>query len=458
MFNKKYFYFFSYILIDCFTFLLSFVVAFIFKFYVFSTSFVPYSFSNYFIYVLCLIPVWLLFINFFVKYKLFYETLVNLLIKILKTTVLFFVFLFALIFIVKSDFSRLCLLFAWINLIFFTFIFRYIFKRIIAYVTYKLNIRNNILVIGKRVRKYKKMFNNNYINKVYYYPYLLDTNNIEKLKFLSVKKYIKEIIIINYLTEDEEFLSLCAWAQKNNIDIKILPNEVQMTKDKIVLDDTLGVPIILLTCNPTINFDYFIKRLMDIVISFILIIILSPLFLIIAILIKLENNGPIIYKHYRLGFNKKQFCCYKFRSMCKDANKKIKNLIDNSLKRNSAFLKLEDDIRITKIGKFIRKYSLDELPQLFNVLKGEMSLVGPRPIVNWELEQIKKIYHNYSYDKMFRVFPGITGLWQVSGRSMLSDEKRLELEIFYVDNWSLSLDIKILLKTILVVIFHRGAY
>ena len=144
--------------------------------------------------------------------------------------------------------------------------------------------------------------------------------------------------------------------------------------------------------------------------------------------------------------------------MCKDANKKIKNLISNSLKQNSAFLKLEDDTRITKIGKFIRKYSFDELPQLFNVLKGEMSLVGPRPIVNWELEQIKKIYHNYSYDKMFRVFPGITGLWQVSGRSMLSDEKRLELEIFYVDNWSLSLDIKILLKTILVVISHRGAY
>lgn len=456
MFNKKYFYFFSYILIDCFTFLLSFVVAFIFRFYIFSKNIVPYSFDRYFILIFCLIPVWILFINFFVKYKLFYETLFNLLIKILKTTVLFFVFLFALIFIVKSDFSRLCLLFAWINLIFFTFISRYTLKRIIAYIIYKLNIRNNLLVIGKKVRKYKKIFNNNYINKVYYYPYLLDTKNIEKLKLLSIKKSIKEIIIINYLIKDEDFLALCAWAQKNNIDIKILPNEVQMTKDKIVLDDTLGVPVILIACNPnpTINFDYFIKRLMDIVISFILIIILSPLFLIIAILIKLESKGAVFFKQDRVGYNQKIFHCYKFRSMCNNAENELNKLkADNK----QIFFKMENDPRITKIGRFIRKYSIDELPQLFNVLKGEMSLVGPRPILNWELQQIKKIYHNYSYDKMFKVLPGITGLWQVSGRSMLSDEKRLELEIFYVDNWSLSLDIKILLKTILVVISHRGA-
>ena len=144
--------------------------------------------------------------------------------------------------------------------------------------------------------------------------------------------------------------------------------------------------------------------------------------------------------------------------MISDAGKQLNNLTKNSLQQNKAFLKLEDDARITKIGKFIRKYSLDELPQLFNVLKGEMSLVGPRPIVKWELEQIKKIYHNYSYKKMFKVLPGITGLWQVSGRSLLNDEKRLELEIFYVDNWSLNLDIKILFKTIFVVIFHKGAY
>ena len=144
--------------------------------------------------------------------------------------------------------------------------------------------------------------------------------------------------------------------------------------------------------------------------------------------------------------------------MINNADKQLTDLTENSLQQNEAFLKLEEDDRITRIGKFLRKYSIDELPQLFNVLKGEMSIVGPRPIVRWEVEQIKRIYHNYSYKKMFKVLPGITGLWQVSGRSLLNDEKRLELEIFYVDNWSLNLDIKILLKTIFVVLFHKGAY
>ena len=275
---------------------------------------------------------------------------------------------------------------------------------------------------------------------------------------MSIKKNIKEIIITNYSINDEEFLSLCDWAQTNDIDIKILPDEVQMTNNKIVLDDTLGIPIILLIANPVRDFDYFLKRILDIIFSLILLIILSPIFIIVAICIKLESKGPVFYKHLRIGYNEKEFLCYKFRSMISDANKKLKNLTENSLQQKRAFLKLEDDDRITKIGKFIRKYSIDELPQLFNVLKGEMSLVGPRPIVKWEVEQIKKIYHNYSYKKMFKVLPGITGLWQVSGRSLLNDEKRLELEIFYVDNWSLNLDLKILFKTIFVVIFHKGAY
>jgi undecaprenyl-phosphate galactose phosphotransferase len=189
-----------------------------------------------------------------------------------------------------------------------------------------------------------------------------------------------------------------------------------------------------------------------------MLVILSPVFLIIAIAIKIESKGPVIFKHLRLGYNEKEFYCYKFRSMSENANENLKNLIQNSAEQHEAFLKLEDDSRVTKIGKFIRKYSLDELPQLINVLKGEMSIVGPRPIVRLELEQIKKIYHNYSYGKMFKVLPGITGLWQVSGRSLLSDEKRLELEIYYVDNWSLNFDIKILIKTVFVVLFHKGAY
>lgn len=455
--NKILPFIFALILTDCISFILSFLIAFCFRFYILRPTNI-YSFEEYLILAVCLIPIWIIFVNLFVGYKLFYISLFDLFIKIIKATTFFIIFILALIFIIKNDTSRLLIVFMTINLMFFTLIFRYFFKRIIAYVIYKLDIRNNLLVIGKKVRRYKEIFNNYYINKVFYYPYQLETKNIENLKYLSIKKDIKEIIIINYSIKDEEFLSLCDWAQTNNIDIKILPNEVQMTQDKIVLDDTLGIPVILLISNPVREFDYFLKRILDIILAIVLLIILSPIFLIIAICIKIESKGPIFYKHLRVGFNEKEFYLYKFRSMINNADKQLTDLTENSLQQNEAFLKLEEDDRITRIGKFLRKYSIDELPQLFNVLKGEMSIVGPRPIVRWEVEQIKRIYHNYSYKKMFKVLPGITGLWQVSGRSLLNDEKRLELEIFYVDNWSLNLDIKILLKTIFVVLFHKGAY
>ncbi len=455
--NKTFPFIFALVLTDCISFLLSFLIAFCFRFYILSPE-QTYPFQEYILIAVCLIPIWILFVNFFIGYKLFYMSMFFSFIKITKTTVYFIIFILALIFIIKNDSSRLLILFMAINLIFITLLFRYFFKRAIAFVIYKFNIRNNLLVIGKSVRKYKKIFNNYYINKVFYYPYQLETKSIENLKNLSVKKNIKEIIIVNYSIQDDEFLSLCDWAQTNDIDIKILPNEIQMTKDKIILDDTLGIPVILLISNPVRDFDYFLKRIIDIVLSFILLIVLAPLFVILAVCIKLESKGPVFYKHLRIGFNEKDFYLYKFRSMINDADKQTVPLTENSLQKNNVFLKLKEDKRITKIGKFIRKYSIDELPQLFNVLKGEMSIVGPRPIVRWELEHIKKNYHNYSYKKMFKVLPGITGLWQVSGRSLLNDDKRLELEIFYVDNWSFNLDIKILLKTIIVVLFHKGAY
>ncbi len=452
--NKNFPFILALLLTDCFTFLLSFLLAFYFRFYILHPPKI-FSFNEYLIIVILLIPLWILFVNFFMGYKLFYISMFDLFIKIIKTTFSFIIFMLALIFIIKNDSSRLLITFMALNLIFFTLIFRYIFKRTIAYIIYKLNIRNNMLVIGKKVRKYKKIFNNYYINKVFYYPYQMETANIEKLKFLSIKKSIKEIIITNYSMKDEEFLSLCDWAQINDIDIKILPNEVQMTKDKIVLDDTLGIPIILLISNPVRDFDYFLKRVLDLIFSLILLIFLSPLFVIIAVCIKLESKGPVLYKQVRLGYKKQKFYCYKFRSMCKNAEEKLKDLKPNN---ENIFFKMENDPRITKIGKFIRKYSIDELPQLINVLKGEMSLVGPRPMLEEEMIKIEKRYHNYNLSKLFNVIPGITGLWQVSGRSILNDEKKLELEIFYIDNWSLNFDFKILLKTIIVVIFHKGAY
>jgi lipopolysaccharide/colanic/teichoic acid biosynthesis glycosyltransferase len=193
-----------------------------------------------------------------------------------------------------------------------------------------------------------------------------------------------------------------------------------------------------------------VKRGMDLLMATIAITLLSPVFLIIMALIKLTSKGPIIFRQRRIGFRCNQFDMYKFRTMYVGAHLKEKELLAQSGK---AFLKLKNDPRITKIGGFLRKYSLDELPQLFNVLEGTMSMVGPRPLLNSDLDKLPR----RSPLSRFAMPPGITGLWQVSGRSTCTDAKRMQLDRQYVDRWSLSLDFQILLRTIEVVFTGRDA-
>ncbi|HEX2938620.1 MAG TPA: sugar transferase [Ruminiclostridium sp.] len=195
-----------------------------------------------------------------------------------------------------------------------------------------------------------------------------------------------------------------------------------------------------------------LKRLFDIVLSALGIIILSPVFIIISIIIKATSPGPVFFKHKRIGYLGEDLEIYKFRSMVIDADNFDKYFTPQQKKIFKDNFKLEDDPRITKIGKFLRKTSLDELPQLFNILKGQMSIVGPRPIVT---DEIKKygIYAN----TYFSVKPGLTGLWQVCGRSATTYEKRVLLDARYVHSLSLLNDLKIILKTFVVVITEKGA-
>ena len=201
-----------------------------------------------------------------------------------------------------------------------------------------------------------------------------------------------------------------------------------------------------------------LKRFMDFIFSFLLIILLFPLFLIIGILIKLNSKGSIIYIQKRIGKHNTSFSCYKFRTMKPKAkfilkellvqNKDIKNEFENTRK-------LVNDPRITEIGKFLRFTSLDELPQIFNVLKGDMSFIGPRPIVKSEIKKYGK-----DFKKAFSIKPGISGLWQVSGRNNLSYSKRVDLDIFYAKHINFFLDLKIFIKTLIVILipFNKGAF
>lgn len=196
----------------------------------------------------------------------------------------------------------------------------------------------------------------------------------------------------------------------------------------------------------------FVKRFADILCSTIAIILLSPFFIIISIAIKATSKGPVIFIHKRVGKNGKEIGIYKFRSMVMNAEELIEKFTPEQKEEFQKNFKLENDPRITKIGKILRKTSLDELPQLFNILKGDLSIVGPRPIMEVET----KIYGKYK-DMLLSVKPGLTGFWAANGRSDTSYKRRRAMEIYYVKNRSLLFDIKIILKTVISVFKGEGA-
>ena len=201
-----------------------------------------------------------------------------------------------------------------------------------------------------------------------------------------------------------------------------------------------------------------IKYLLDIVTSIIFLIIGFPIFFLIAISIKLSSSGPIFYSHKRLGKNNRYFNCIKFRTMYPESSDILQNLLeknDDIKKEFEKNHKIKNDPRITPIGKILRKTSLDEIPQFLNVIRSEMSIVGPRPIVKEEI-----IKYGEAFKKVCSIKPGITGLWQVSGRNNLTYKKRIFLDLVYVENHNLLMDIKIIIRTIGVIIFphDRGAY
>ncbi len=202
----------------------------------------------------------------------------------------------------------------------------------------------------------------------------------------------------------------------------------------------------------------FFKSFFDIIFSLIVIVLGSPLFLLIAILIKFSSRGPIFFYHKRVGKNFKPFYCIKFRTMHPEADDILENLLDKNINIKIEFektQKLRNDPRITAIGKFLRKTSLDELPQFLNVIKMEMSVIGPRPIVDKEIDKYGDQIH-----KVLSINPGITGLWQVSGRNNLSYKKRVYLDSLYVGSFNLLMDLRIIIRTFGVLLFpmDRGAY
>jgi Undecaprenyl-phosphate galactose phosphotransferase WbaP len=255
--------------------------------------------------------------------------------------------------------------------------------------------------------------------------------------------------------------------------IASLVNDLQHKVDRLLLvPDTYGVAVLETTLvhffhqqilafeiqnNLSRPFNAVIKRSFDLLASGLLILLLSVPMVILVGLIRIDSRGPIFYRHSRVGRRGKPFGCMKFRTMHRDADKKLADLLENNpqIRREwEEARKLKNDPRVTRVGHFLRRTSLDELPQLLNVLAGDMSLVGPRPVVQAEIDQ----YYKDMAKLCFSVHPGITGLWQVSGRNDTGYEERVALDSWYVKNWNLWLDVMILMKTVGAVLKREGAY
>ncbi len=255
----------------------------------------------------------------------------------------------------------------------------------------------------------------------------------------------------------ERLMSLASGCGRLGIPVKIIPDIYGLSSASARLDEVEGLFLIEVKRNLIRGWNAIVKRAFDLALAIPALIVLSPLFLLISILIKLDSPGPVFYVAPRLGKGGSTFPCYKFRSMYLNADEILeKYFSENPSAREEwdRFAKLRGhDPRLTRVGRFLRKWSLDELPQLWNVLRGDMSIVGPRPYLPRERDKIGSYF-----EVIQEVKPGITGLWQISGRNLTSFEERLRLDAYYIQNWSLWLDTKIIIRTLLVVLSGKGAY
>ena len=288
--------------------------------------------------------------------------------------------------------------------------------------------------------------------------------NTKNLKYFGDLSSLETILLENSFDDlvqvgdlegkykNQDIIDLCRFYHKEYL---FVPEVFQVQRHNIVLSEVSGLPIFRVKPTPLDGWGRVLKRIFDIVASFLGMIILMPVFGLVALLVKIDSKGPVFFRHnddgsfvYRIGQKGNPFVCFKFRTMHINTHKmRYSELAENDLRKGSPLVKIKDDPRVTKLGYFLRRFDIDELPQLWNVFIGEMSLIGPRPHL---LEEVAKYEKHHKF--VLTVKPGISGLAQVSGRSDLDFEEEVKLDTYYIENWSLWLDIKILLKTVLVVL------
>ena len=251
---------------------------------------------------------------------------------------------------------------------------------------------------------------------------------------------------------DDELLDLLHSVRLRGVPLRVVPGALALMRGRTILSEGMGVPLLDVHYPQMDNYQRALKRALDVAVSASGLVLLTPLFLAGALAVRLDSPGPVLFRQKRVGGDEKTFICFMFRSMRADAEV-LQGALEPLNEAEGPVFKMRRDPRVTGVGGFLRRWSLDELPQLINVLKGEMSLVGPRPL------PVRDFLRMEEEDKRrLGAVPGMTGYWQISGRSNLSFEDMVRLDLYYMENWSLSFDLKIILKTLGAVLRREGAY
>jgi exopolysaccharide biosynthesis polyprenyl glycosylphosphotransferase len=281
---------------------------------------------------------------------------------------------------------------------------------------------------------------------------LLSLGTLDDIGDVVLAHRVDEVIIADPDFPQREAVELVDECHQRGVTVRIAPSTMEILVHRAEFVPGQSVPLFELKPPVFEGFDYALKRTFDLVGSVLLIVFLSPLLAACALAIKLTSRGPVIYRSMRPGIGGAPFSCLKFRTMYRDAHARQPALEDLN-EATGALFKIRDDPRVTPVGRFLRRFSIDELPQLFNVLRGEMSLVGPRPLPQRDYDRLED-WHK----KRYLVTPGITGLWQVSGRADLDFDDLVRLDFLYLERWSVFLDLSILVKTVPAVVSRRGAF
>jgi exopolysaccharide biosynthesis polyprenyl glycosylphosphotransferase len=276
--------------------------------------------------------------------------------------------------------------------------------------------------------------------------------SIDELAPVISSMRVDEVIIADPDFPQDRMIDLVDQCHTRGVSVRVAPSTMEILMHRAEFVPGQSVPLFELKPPVFEGIDYAVKRTFDVVVAALVLILLSPLLLAMVIAVRVTSRGPVIYRSMRPGIGGAPFACFKFRTMYHDADQRQEDL-ESLNEATGALFKIREDPRTTPVGRLLRRFSLDELPQLINVLRGQMSLVGPRPLPERDFERLEP-WHL----KRYLVLPGITGLWQVSGRAELDFDDLVRLDFLYLERWSVFLDLTILVKTIPAVFTRRGAF